>query len=427
MQAKSFNQMNWEGKSKAVIITIGDELLIGQIVNTNAAWIGDQLSKMGLDVIRMIVIGDHREEIQSAVLDALEDAEVVVCTGGIGPTKDDITKEVLAEIFEEEMKFNQQAFDWIESHKAEQGQSTNNLHREQAVLPTGFKLYRNSKGTAPGMMYEQNGIFLIVVPGVPYEMKALLQYQIFEEIKEKVTGKIIRVHTLLTAGKPESEIASLLSDFEDGLPDWAKMAYLPGHTRVRLRLTVKGDEEAEAEGRLNNLIDQVKSILGPIVCGSNGDSLEEVVGKELKRRGLTLATAESCTGGYISHLITTVPGASDYFMGSIVSYSNSVKIKQLGVSQETLKRFGAVSEETVREMLKGICEKMNSDMGIAVSGIAGPGGGTEEKPVGTVWIAVGNSDSHRIEKLKLNQDRAMNIEKSGLLALNMLRLFLSGD
>lgn len=402
-------------------------MLIGQIVNTNAAWIGDQLSKMGLDVIRMIVIGDHREEIQSAVLDALEDAEVVVCTGGIGPTKDDITKEVLAEIFEEEMKFNQQAFDWIESHKAEQGQSTNNLHREQAVLPTGFKLYRNSKGTAPGMMYEQNGNFLIVVPGVPYEMKALLRDQILEEIKEKVTGKIIRVHTLLTAGKPESEIASLLTEFEDGLPDWAKMAYLPGHTRVRLRLTVKGDEEAEAEGRLKNLIDQVKSILGPIVYGSNGDSLEEVVGKELKRKGLTLATAESCTGGYISHLITTIPGASDYFMGSIVSYSNSVKIKQLGVSQETLKRFGAVSEETVREMLKGICEKMNSDMGIAVSGIAGPGGGTEEKPVGTVWIAVGNSDSQRIEKLKLNQDRAMNIEKSGLLALNMLRLFLSGD
>lgn len=402
-------------------------MLIGQIVNTNAAWIGDQLSKMGLDVIRMIVIGDHREEIQSAVLDALEDAEVVVCTGGIGPTKDDITKEVLAEIFEEEMKFNQQAFDWIESHKAEQGQSTNNLHREQAVLPTGFKLYRNSKGTAPGMMYEQNGNFLIVVPGVPYEMKALLRDQILEEIKEKVTGKIIRVHTLLTAGKPESEIASLLTEFEDGLPDWAKMAYLPGHTRVRLRLTVKGDEEAEAEGRLKNLIDQVKSILGPIVYGSNGDSLEEVVGKELKRKGLTLATAESCTGGYISHLITTIPGASDYFMGSIVSYSNSVKIKQLGVSQETLKRFGAVSEETVREMLKGICEKMNSDMGIAVSGIAGPGGGTEEKPVGTVWIAVGNSDSQRIEKLKLNQDRAMNIEKSGLLALNMFRLFLSGD
>lgn len=402
-------------------------MLIGQIVNTNAAWIGDQLSKMGLDVIRMIVIGDHREEIQSAILDALEDAEVVVCTGGIGPTKDDITKEVLAEIFEEEMKFNQQAFDWIESHKAEQGQSTNNLHREQAVLPTGFKLYRNSKGTAPGMMYEQNGNFLIVVPGVPYEMKALLRDQILEEIKEKVTGKIIRVHTLLTAGKPESEIASLLTEFEDGLPDWAKMAYLPGHTRVRLRLTVKGDEEAEAEGRLKNLIDQVKSILGPIVYGSNGDSLEEVVGKELKRKGLTLATAESCTGGYISHLITTIPGASDYFMGSIVSYSNSVKIKQLGVSQETLKRFGAVSEETVREMLKGICEKMNSDMGIAVSGIAGPGGGTEEKPVGTVWIAVGNSDSQRIEKLKLNQDRAMNIEKSGLLALNMLRLFLSGD
>ncbi|TVR86251.1 MAG: competence/damage-inducible protein A [Saprospirales bacterium] len=414
-------------RAKAVIITIGDEILIGQTLDTNAAWLSSQLHQRGIEVLRMLTVSDEEEEMERAIRESLKVAGLVVCTGGLGPTRDDKTKEVLCKVSDEKLVFSQEVFDWISERKRQQGKEPNELHRRQSYMPTGFDYFRNNRGTAPGMLGEIDDSIIVSLPGVPYEMKELMTNQIIPVLLEKLPVEIAAVRTLLTAGVAESELAQELSDLEDNLPEGLSLAWLPGHTRVRIRLTSRGDDRQTVEQNLDECTVRVREILGDIVYGEGDDSLEEVVFELLKNKQLSLAVAESCTGGFIAHLITLVPGVSACFKGGVVAYSNEIKREILDVNEQTLKEHGAVSAETVREMLTGVCEKFGTDTGIAVSGIAGPDGGTPEKPVGTVWVAVGGVEKQHVEKLRLNLNRKLNIEKSGLLALNMLRLFLSRD
>ncbi len=414
-------------RTKAVIITIGDEILIGQTLDTNATWLASQLHRRGIEVLRMLTVSDREEEIERAIRQSIKDAELVVCTGGLGPTRDDITKEVLCKIAEEKLVFSQEVFDWITERKRQQGKEPNELHRRQSYMPTGFDFFKNNRGTAPGMLGEIDDSIIVSLPGVPYEMKELMTEQIIPVLLEKLPVEISAVRTLLTAGVAESELAQKLSGLEDNLPEGLSLAWLPGHTRVRIRLTSRGDDRQEVEQRLDECVARVRDILGDIVYGEGDDSLEEVVFGLLRKKQLSLAVAESCTGGFIAHLLTLVPGVSACFKGGVVAYSNQIKREILNVNEETLSEHGAVSAETVREMLAGVCRNFGVDTGVAVSGIAGPDGGTSDKPVGTVWVAVGGVEKQHVEKLQLNLNRKLNIEKSGLLALNMLRLFLSRD
>jgi len=411
-------------KKKAAIIAIGDEILIGQIPDTNSNWLAIEFHAMGIDLLKVVVVGDDIGEILSTIKSLEKEVRLIVLTGGLGPTRDDRTKEAIADYLGYPLEFNQSVFDWIAEHKEKQGSRPNDLHKKQAILPRNMKFFRNTKGTAPGMLGEKNGTLIVSVPGVPYEMKSLMKEQIFPYLFDKIDLKVIRTKTLLTIGLPESEIAERLTEFEKQLPKGLSLAYLPGHTRIRLRLTAASNDGDAAEKLLQDYVQKMYSVLGLTIFGEGDDTLEEVVGKILRQKGLTISTAESCTGGFISHLITSVSGSSDYYRGSVIAYDNSVKVAELNVPEEVLESDGAVSERTVRYMLSGICAKMSTDLGIAISGIAGPGGGSKEKPVGTVWVAVGYSDVQVVKRLNLNLDRKLNIEKSGLLALNMLRLFL---
>ena len=419
--------MEGSTNTRAVLLFIGDELLIGQTENTNAGWMARKLVEWGIETIEMRTLMDDREVIKNAFEEAWKKGGLVISTGGLGPTNDDMTAEVLADFCGAEMEFNEEVFGWIKEYKEKQGQSVNSLHEKQAVLPTGLQYFRNKSGTAPAMLYEKEDKVIVALPGVPYEMKELLTDKIYPRLKEKLISDNLKTTTLLTAGIPESEIAGQLEEFESQLPQRLSIAYLPGLVRVRIRLSARADSESKAEKELQKYSKELQSILGDAVYGRGEETLEGVLGGLLKKNNLSLATAESCTGGYIAHLITSVAGSSDYYKGSVVAYSNEIKKGQLGVKESTLEEYGAVSEETVREMLAGVCNKFQTDLGIAVSGIAGPGGGSEEKPVGTVCVAVGSPDDYRLETFQLNQNRLLNIEKSSLLAINMLRLFLWGD
>ena len=416
--------MNENKKKSAILISIGDELLIGQTVNTNTSWLAEQLTARGVDVLEMTTVPDEKDAILKVFKEATERAELVICTGGLGPTSDDLTAKLLGEFFGEKTEFNEEVFSWISEFKKTQKKPINELHRQQAILPLGFKYFRNSAGTAPAMSYQSNGTFFIALPGVPYEMKALMDEEVFPYLSEKITRKAIRTKTLLTAAVPESEIASTLKELEEKLPQGVSLAYLPSLASVKIRINSKAEDEDAAEKGLKTTEEKIRQLLGDSVYGEDEDTLEELIGQLLLDKGWTMATAESCTGGYIAHMITTVAGSSQYFNGSVIAYSNAVKVELLKVRKKTLEEYGAVSEHTVTEMLGGICKRLKADCAIAVSGIAGPGGGTKEKPVGMVCVAVGNANNQNVETLYLNHIRKLNIEKSAFLALNMFRLFL---
>lgn len=406
------------------ILTVGDEILIGQIVDTNSAWMGQQLNLAGASVRRILSVGDDLNAIRKGLDQTLAEADIVLMTGGLGPTKDDITKKALAEYMNVPLVFHEPTFERIVRIFEKFNRKVTDAHRQQGYLPANAEVLPNKMGTAPGMWMEWQGKVIVSMPGVPFEMQYLMENEVLPKLKMRFPGKPIAHRTLLTAGEGESIIAETISDWEDNLPENLKLAYLPSLGQVRLRITgTNNDEQA-----LNTVLDQkaaeLKAILGDIVYGSGTDQLEAAVGRMLKARNLKLATAESCTGGYIAHLISSIPGASSYYAGSILAYSNEVKTSLLGVSPETLEQFGAVSEQTVREMAMGALQRLPANIVIAVSGIAGPGGGTPEKPVGTIWIAVGDQNHISLHKIHTGKDRLKNIQFSTVHALNQLRKFI---
>ena len=408
----------------AHIITIGDEILIGQVVDTNSAWMGQQLNMQGIQVGKIVTVSDTHKDITNAVDAAFSEADIILITGGLGPTKDDITKKALADYFGVDMRFSESTYNRIQRLFQKFGKSMTEAHHEQAYMPANADLLMNKMGTAPGMWIEDEGKVLVSMPGVPYEMKYLMEAEVLPKLKKQFPGKPIAHRTILTVGEGESRIADRIDPFLEALPPNIKMAYLPGIAQVRLRMTGTGDDENELNALLDKKVEELKPLISEFIYGFEKEKLEEVVGKMLIEKGKTLGTAESCTGGFLAHKITSIPGSSAYFMGSVITYSNAMKMDQLQVKSSTLKMHGAVSEETVKEMVQGALGLLKTDIAVAISGIAGPGGGTPEKPVGTIWIAIGDKNNTKTYQLNLWKDRMKNIEYTTIVALNLIRKFL---
>lgn len=409
---------------KISILTVGDEILIGQIVDTNSAWMGQQLNLAGARVVTIISVGDTMEAIHTGLREALDQGDVVLMTGGLGPTKDDITKKALAEYMGVEMVFHQPTFDRIQKMFEVWGRPMNEAHRLQCFMPANAQILPNKMGTAPGMWMEYAGKVIASMPGVPYEMQYLMEHEVLPKMKQQFPGKPIAHRTILTVGEGESHIAERLEDFEEGLPEGFKLAYLPQIAQVRLRITGSGADEATLHQILDEKAAIIKERFADIIYGYDTETLESAVGKMLRERGLKLATAESCTGGYMAHRITSVAGSSEYFVGSVIAYANEVKMQVLGVKADTLDTHGAVSEQTVIEMAEGAVKVLPADIAISISGIAGPGGGSDTKPVGLAWIAVSNGQVTKTFSIRAGKDRDKNIQYFTVHALNQLRLFL---
>ncbi len=406
------------------IISIGDELLIGQVVNTNASWIAEQLNLAGIEVIRITTIADTGEEILRALDEASGRAEVILLTGGLGPTRDDITKKTLCDYFDSGLVFNEEAFENIVKLFGNRGLPITNINRQQAEVPENCTPIVNDKGTAPGMWFEKEGNIYVSMPGVPYEMKSMMSREILPKLAGRLSGLFILHKKVNTQGVGESWLAEMISEWEDGLPEHMKLAYLPQPGMVRLRLSGSAQNAGKLNLEMDQQIEKLAGLIPELIFGYGEVNLEEVLGNLLKERGQSLSTAESCTGGYIAHLITSIPGSSAYFNGSVVAYSNQVKTTILGVKEETLIAYGAVSEQCVTEMARGIKDKFNTDYSIAISGIAGPDGGTDEKPVGTVWIAIAGPTSVFTKKYIFGNDRQRIIRVAALTAMNQLRLMI---
>jgi nicotinamide-nucleotide amidase len=412
---------------KAAIITIGDELLIGQTIDTNSAWMGAELSKSGFDVYRITSIHDRREDILNILNEALGKTEVVLITGGLGPTSDDITKPTLCEFFNTRLVVNVEVFSMIEGMMKRRNLSMNENNCRQADVPESCRVLKNAVGTAPGMWFEKDGTIFISMPGVPHEMKYIMTEHVLPELNRRFTSQIIIHRNIMTYGTFEAKLAEILTEFEEGLPGDIKLAYLPAYGVIKLRLTATGSDRESLSDLVNVQVDKLYKIIPEFIYGENEESLETVIGKMLKEKNKTVCTAESCTGGEIAHLITSNPGSSAYYYGSVVAYANSVKIQLLGVQENQLKTDGAVSEAVVRQMAYGARSLFKTDFSLAVSGIAGPDGGTETKPVGTLWIAVSSSKGIVTEKRVFGNDRVTNIKRFSLAALNLLRKQIIND
>ena len=456
----------------ASIITIGDELLIGQTIDTNSAWMAQELNKIGVWVKRRVAVGDVWDDIWNALDAESKEADIVLITGGLGPTADDITKPLLCKYFNGKLVVDEKVLQHVKDIFIKLKRPLLERNLKQAEVPDTCIVLHNARGTAPGMWFgppaprrgdlantqsqlnevsnekknqtvgetsksrdsalgspplgelEGARCIFISLPGVPHEMKGLMINEVIPRLQKEFILPAIVHKTLFTAGQGESFIAESIKDFESSLPANIKLAYMPAYGMVRLRLTSAGDEKKKVEETLSPYFEKLKELVKDILVVDKDEGLAIVVGKILKEKGKTMATAESCTGGYIAHLITSVPGSSAYYNGSVISYSYDAKENMLDVSSEILNSVGAVSKETVEQMLKGVLKKMNVDYAIACSGIMGPDGGTADKPVGTVWIAVGNKKTLKTQKLHFRFDRERNIELSAHAALNMLRKFI---
>ncbi len=406
----------------AELLTIGDEILYGQIVDTNSQWMSVELNKVGIKVVRKTSVGDQQGEILTALEEAEKRADIILITGGLGPTSDDITKPCLAKYFGSELRMNEEALAEVTEFFVSRGREITEVNRQQAALPVGSIKITNSVGTAPGMWFEKNGKVFVSMPGVPHEMKRMMTERILPKLLATFTMPNIVHQVIRTVGIGESFLADKISSWEKSLPPHIRLAYLPGRGEVKLRLTAIGENESELKLEINELVKKLMTLAGEYIYGLGDESLELVMGKLLKEKGLTLAVAESCTGGYVSHLITSVPGSSDYFLGSIIPYAYEIKMRQLGVKPETLEMYGAVSEPTIIEMASLVRAKFTADIGVATSGIAGPGGATTEKPVGTVWIAYSDKHHTVTKKLQLSKDRMINIQLASVAVLNLIRV-----
>ena len=401
---------------KAAIVTIGDEILIGQIVDTNSAWIAEKLTLAGFEVEEMLSIGDDAQQIKATIDDVFARVDVILMTGGLGPTKDDITKKTLCEYFGTTLVFDDSVLENIQN-VISSFTSLNELTRNQAYVPKNCTVIQNKVGTAPITWFDYMGKVLVSMPGVPYEMKYVMENEIVPRLQTKYDPDAYLKHVFIVRGYTESALAMYIADFEDNLPEDFGLAYLPSPGVMKLRLFVRG------EHRLSEMDEQVKrlsALLGDAIIADKDIAVEKILGKRLLEKGLTLGTAESCTGGNIAHQITSVAGSSLYFNGSVVSYANEAKVNVLHVSQESLQQFGAVSEAVSIEMARGAQRVLNVDCSIATTGIAGPDGGTEEKPVGTVWICTTYKDKYVAKKYQLGKFREANIMRASNNALLQL-------
>jgi nicotinamide-nucleotide amidase len=413
-------------KITASIITIGDELLIGQVIDTNSAWMAQELNKIGVWVNHRVAVGDVWDDIWQVLDEEGKRSHVILITGGLGPTADDITKPLLCKYFGGKMMMDEATLEhvtYLFEHVFKRPMPLLERNRKQAEVPDVCTVLKNESGTAPGMVFEKDGKIFISMPGVPHEMKGIMKNHVLPLLKHRFQLPHIGHRTLLTAGVGESFLAEIIKDFEESLPAFLKLAYLPGNGMIRLRLTGSGDK-AKIENELHNQFVHLKQLVKDYMVVDEDITMEILIGRILKECNKTVTTAESCTGGYIAYLITSVPGSSVYFMGSVVSYDNNVKKNILGVREDILQTVGAVSEETVIQMVKGVLRIMQTDYAIAVSGIMGPDGGTPDKPVGTVWIAAGDDQSVETKKMHFRFDRNKNIELTSINALNLLRLFI---
>lgn len=404
----------------AEIITIGDELLIGQVIDTNSAWIAEQLNMIGIRVHQITSISDNQEHILSTLREASGRAGLILITGGLGPTKDDITKQTLCRFFNTSLIFSEEAYKNVEKLFSARGYAVSELNRLQAMVPANCRVIPNPNGTAPCMWFEEQGCIYVAMPGVPFEMKAIMEDEIIPRLLNG-RNQVILHRTILTEGIGESHLAAVIEPWEDSLPSFIKLAYLPQPGIVRLRLTAYGIDRTVLQNAIEKAERELYAYAGNFIFGFDTDTMESVIGKLLRNKGKTLSTAESCTGGNIAQLITSIAGSSDYFKGSVVAYSNEIKEQFLGVPHEVIAVHGAVSEKTVVAMAEGIRTRFSTDYSIAVSGIAGPAGGTAEKPVGTTWIAVATPTETISRKFLFGEHRGRNIRKASVAALNMLR------
>jgi nicotinamide-nucleotide amidase len=405
----------------AEIITIGDELLYGQVVDTNSAWIGTELGLIGVRIKQISSVSDDGPAITKALGEALERADIVLITGGLGPTRDDITKKTLAEYFKSRLKLHEPSLEDVTELFRSRGREMTESNRQQAFLPENCIPIRNKIGTAPGMWFEHKGKIIVSMPGVPYEMMRMMTDLVLPKIKGTFELPVICHKVIQTIGIGESFLADQLTEWEDALPENIKLAYLPHLAGVRLRLTGLGTDPDAVEDQLLKELTAVANLIGKFIFAYGEVSLEETIGMLLNARNMTISTAESCTGGHVAHKLTGIPGSSMYYMGSIIAYDNEVKIKHLNVNPETIEQHGAVSEPVAREMAENVRKIMGTDIGIATSGIAGPGGGSEDKPVGTLCIAYSDATKTVSKKLYFNKDRELNIEFTAMSLLNLVR------
>lgn len=416
----------------AEVVTIGDEILYGQITDTNTQWMSTELDKIGIKTVRKSSVGDQEDKILQILNEAESRADIILLTGGLGPTKDDITKKTLCKYFDDELIINDDALAFITEFFTKRGRPMTELNRQQAMVPKLCTYLANKTGTAPGMWFEKSegstkGKIFVSMPGVPHEMKYLMANEVIPRLKKYFETPIIYHKMIRTIGVGESFLAEKIENWEDNLPSHIKLAYLPSFGQVRLRLTGVGENEEILKQEIQNEVDKVLPSIQSFVFGYDDDDLEVALGKLLKSEDKTVSVAESCTGGFISHLFTKVPGSSAYFMGGVVSYDNSVKINVLGVKPETIEAHGAVSEETVTQMAEGVRALMKTDYAIATSGVAGPDGGTPEKPVGTLWIACAMEGRTIARKVQMSNQRETNINYGSVVAMNLLRKMLNGD
>jgi nicotinamide-nucleotide amidase len=408
----------------AAILTIGEEILIGQIVDTNSAWIATNLNALGVKVSRIVSISDTLEEIKAAIHELYTKYDIVLVTGGLGPTNDDITKLAICEYFGAKLVLHKPTLEHITHIFSQRGLPLTDLNAKQADVPDNCKVLHNPNGTAPGMLFENSGKLLISMPGVPFEMQAIMELHVLPTIQKKSFGKVVYHKTVQTFGLPESFLAEKIAQWENELPSSISLAYLPSPNSIRLRLSTIGDNVGPIEQEVQYQIDKLQQIIPDNIFGFDNDTMAMAVAKLLLAKKCKLAIAESCTGGLISHLITQNSGSSAYFLGGVIAYDNSIKISELGVSEDEIQRHGAVSQQVVEAMALGAKKRFNAHYAIATSGIAGPTGETPGKPVGTVWVAIATPQGIVSQRFVFGNDRQRNILRSAVTALNLLRLTL---
>ncbi len=411
-------------KIKAEIITIGDEILIGQIIDTNSSWIGQELSKIGVSVVHRTLVSDSEQDIVDALNEAKNRADIIILTGGLGPTKDDITKLTLCNYFNSSLAINEKVLEWVTKIFSNRKLPMIDTNKNQAMVPEICEVLFNKSGTAPGMWFDVDDKIYISMPGVPFEMKTIFTEEAIPKLKQKFLFPVIIHRTIQTTSIGESFLAKKIEDWENDLPSHIKLAYLPSVGQVRLRLSGLGEDHDKLNEEMKIIITALYYIIGEYIFGLEDDTLQKSVGELLHKKNKTLSTAESCTGGYISHLITSVPGSSSYYIGSIISYSNEIKTHELNVDETILNTHGAVSKECVSKMAEQIRIKFNTDYAIATSGIAGPDGGTLDKPLGTVWIAVSSKTETIARTYNMGDNRERTIQRTALEGLDLLRRML---
>ena len=407
---------------KAEIITIGDEILIGQIVDTNSQWIGTELNKIGVSVYQISSIQDNKQHILNALKEAQSRADIIIITGGLGPTKDDITKYTIAEYFSDTLTLNENVVNHIQKLFTKYKIPFGELNRLQGMIPTKATVLENAYGTAPGMWFFENETIFVSLPGVPNEMKGLMQSEVLPRIQKRFKLPFIIHKTIMTYGMGESSLAERIEDFENNLPEFIKLAYLPNYGKVRLRLSAKGDDKKILEETLQEKIQDLYKIIPQIITGiDDGGKIEQTIGDLLKKKGKTVATAESLTGGKIASTLVSVPGSSVYYKGSFVTYSAETKINVLNVSKATIDLHSAVSKEVALEMARGVKQKLQTNYAIAVTGNAGPTKDSNNKEVGSVCIALVTDEKELVEEFNFGKPRGRVIDKTVNKSLEMLQ------